>query len=329
MMTAPQPILVVGAYGYRNAGDEAILAGLLRGLGDSRVTVVSRSPAETAALHGVEAVGLAGAPGALLRHRSVLIGGGGLFGRDMGRIGRLLPLFGLLANAMGRTVVVEGVGVDPDMGRIHRLLVRRLLHRAEHVSVRDRTSARILDGWGVAADVADDLSAQVAPAAARVGRALLRTAGVDGRRPVIGLCLTAVNGEAAPGLDDAILTLMRRHPEREFCFIPMSQHPHVERHNDLLLARRLQASWPALRIVEGTHHPSELLSLFGALGAVVGMRYHSLLFAERMGVPLVPVSYAAKCDAWLGERGLRSVPPTGVAVARALARSLAQLSQAS
>ena len=47
---------MVGAYGYRNVGDEAILAGLLTTLGGRRVTVVSRSPAETSALHGVPAI---------------------------------------------------------------------------------------------------------------------------------------------------------------------------------------------------------------------------------------------------------------------------------
>ena len=48
------PVLVVGAYGYGNVGDEAILSGLLARLGGHAVTVVSRSPTETSALHGVQ-----------------------------------------------------------------------------------------------------------------------------------------------------------------------------------------------------------------------------------------------------------------------------------
>ncbi len=52
----PDPVLVVGGYGYRNVGDEAILASLLRALEGRRVTVVSRLPAETTAMHGVRAV---------------------------------------------------------------------------------------------------------------------------------------------------------------------------------------------------------------------------------------------------------------------------------
>ncbi len=328
-MISPQPILVVGAYGYRNAGDEAILAGLLHTLAGRRVTVVSRSPAETEALHGVSAIGLASAVGALRRHRSVLIGGGGLFGRDMGRIGRLLPLYGLLAVALGRTIRIEGVGIDPDLTGVHRLLLRRLFRAAAAVTVRDQASAAVVREWGIEVAVADDLSAHMPAAPADIGRGLLSAAGVDDKRRVVGLCLTAVNGAMTPRVSAAVLELMKRHPELEFCFIPMSQHPYLERHNDLVLARRLQESWPPLKIVQGAHHPSSLLSLFGSLDAVVGMRYHSLLFAERAGVPLVPLSYAAKSDAWLAERRLRAVAPTAASLSRAIARILPARSQAS
>jgi polysaccharide pyruvyl transferase WcaK-like protein len=325
----PHSTLVVGAYGYRNTGDEAILAGLLTTLAGQRVTVVSRSPAETSALHDVAAIGPHGAISALRHHRTVLIGGGGLFGRDLGHIGRSLPLYGLLAKALGRTLVIHGVGVDAGMTGPNRSLVRRLLLAADQVTVRDEASARLLREWGIAPLVAEDLSAQMPSASARIGRSLLRAAGVDERRPVIGLCLTAVNDALAPTVAAAAADLMLREPERQFCFIPMSQHPFVDRHNDLVLARSLLAISPQLKIVEGAHHPAAVLSLFGTLDAVVAMRYHAYLFAERAGIPLVPIAYADKCLAWLDERGLRAVKPTGRALSRALATSLPARSKAS
>lgn len=323
------PILVVGGYGYRNAGDEAILAGLLTTLGGMRVTVVSRSPAETTAMHGVPAIPMTGALRALGHHRTVLIGGGGLFGRDMGRIGRLLPLFGLLARALGRRVVVDGVGVDAGMTSLHRFLVGRLLRAADSVTVRDEASARVLRAWGIAPMVAEDLSTRMAPAPARAGRDLLRAAGVDARRPVVGLCLTAVNPALAEAVIGAVTELVERRPELQFCLVPMSQHPFVEHHNDLLLARSLQARNPRLRIVEGSHHPAALLSLFGALDAVVAMRYHAYLFAERAGVPLIPIAYADKSLAWLAERGHPAVEPSGEALSHALGTWLPVRSKAS
>jgi len=328
-MTLPDPILVVGAYGYRNVGDEAILAGLLTTVAGRRVTVVSRSPAETSALHGVDAIPIQRALHALRAHRTVLIGGGGLFGSDIGRIGRALPAFGILARSLGRTVRVEGVGVDPAIGGAQRRLVRRLLRDADAVTVRDDASARLIDSWGIDARVAGDFSALMPEVASRIGRDLLRAAGVDQRRPVIGLCLTSVNASVTPAMTSAIVALIRRHPELQFCFIPMSQHPFVDDHNDLILAGSLQARCPELKVLPGAHHPAAVLSVFSALTAVVAMRYHGLLFAERAGIPLIPVSYADKCLAWLSERGMRPVEPSLRALSRALAAALPARSKAS
>lgn len=317
-MTMPGPVLVIGGYGYRNVGDEAILAGLLTTLGGQRVTVVSRAPAETTAMHGVPAVGVGEALGALRRHRTLLVGGGGLFGRDMGRMGRLLPAFGLLARALGLRLVVDGVGVDADMRGPNRALVRALLRAAGSVTVRDEASARVLREWEIEAVVADDLSARMAPASSRIGRSLLRASGVDERKPVVGLCLTAVDERIGRAAAAAVTDLAARYPDLQLCFIPMSQHPFVGTHNDLLLARSLQAAVPRLRIVEGTHHPATILSLFGMLDAVVAMRYHAYLFADRASVPLIPITYADKCASWLAERGMHPVEPTGDALARAM-----------
>jgi polysaccharide pyruvyl transferase WcaK-like protein len=328
-MTLAEPILVVGAYGYRNVGDEAILAGLLNALAGRQVTVVSRSPADTSALHGVAAIGVLSAIPALRRHRSVLIGGGGLFGRDMGRIGRLLPLFSLLAAGFGRAIVVDGVGVEVGMSAASRFLVRRLLRVARQVTVRDQVSARLVREWGIEPLLERDLSTRMPAVSARIGRSLLRAAGVDPRRPVIGLCLTAVNHQLTPVVVAGVIDLMRRQHDVQFCFIPMSQHPYREAHNDAILARSLQATWPQMKIVEGMHHPASVLSLFGALDGVVAMRYHSLLFAERAGIPFVPIVYSAKCQAWLDERALRSVEPDGASLSEALAATLPARSKAS
>lgn len=317
-LSVPEPILVVGGYGYRNAGDEAILSGLLTSLAGRRVTVVSRSPAETEALHGVPAVGIGGAVEALRRHRTLLIGGGGLFGTDMGRLGRLLPAYGIVASAIGRTVMVEGVDIDDAMPGVTRALVRGLLSRAAHVTVRDSASATTLEAWGVNADVEPDLSARMVSAPASVGLGLLRDAGIEPDRPVVGLALTAVNDRMAGRAMAAVAAAMERHPGLQFCFIPMSQHPFVSRQNDLLLARRLRRMRPELRILGGNHHPGAILAVFGALDAAVCMRYHSLLFAHRSGVPIIPIPYADKCRRWLAAHHLASTHPTATAIVDAL-----------
>ena len=304
----PEPILVVGAYGYGNVGDESILAGLLTRLGERRVTVVSRDPEATRRLHGVDAIGIWGAAVAVPRHRSVIIGGGGLFGRDMGAIGRLLPAFGLGATAIGLPVLIEGIDVDTALVPSARLLVPALMRRAEHVSVRDRRSVALLRAWGVHADLAPDLSAWMAPARMLDGRALLRSAGVDTGRPVVGLALTGIVPSLADEAVTAVARAMDALPDVQFVFVPMSRHPRVATHDDLVLAHRLQHLQPRLRIVEELGHPALALAAFSQLSAVVAMRYHAMLFAERARVPFVAFAYAEKAERWLQARGRSATP---------------------
>ena len=302
-----RPVLVVGGYGYGNVGDEAILAGLLARLGDKRVTVVSRDPEGTRRLHGVDAIGIGGAAGALRRHRAVIIGGGGLFGRDMGAIGRLLPAFGLMAAALGREVLVEGVDLDARLSPSARLLVPALMRRAAHVSVRDSGSIRVLRDWGVSADLAPDLSSWMP--GHRWGRP--RAASRRGHRYVAaGHGAGADRGAAGRWRGCAHRRRWRdgRHAGGAVR-VHADEPPSVGgRPRRPRACRRLRAMRPRLAVVGEAAHPSVVLAAFTQLTAVVAMRYHAMLFAERAGVPLVPIAYAEKTARWLAERGRSPVP---------------------
>jgi polysaccharide pyruvyl transferase WcaK-like protein len=317
-------VLMVGAYGYGNVGDEAILSGLLNRLAGHSVTVVSRSPGETAGAHGVRSIGIEQAVLALRSHHTVVIGGGGVFGRDMGRIGRLLPAFGLLALALGKTVIIEGVDVGERLTGVTRATLPRLLRAAASVSVRDRASVAAVARLGAHASLEPDLSAWMAPRDARAGRRLLQRAGLDVRRPIVGMALTAVNTQLADDVVEAAVGAMAAMPEVQFCFVPMSRHPWVPAHDDRVLASRLAAMRPELAVLDGPLPPEEVLSAIGHLSAMVAMRYHAMLFAYRASVPLVPITYAEKTDRWVGEHDLEPVLPQAGALAQAIRAALAR-----
>lgn len=308
----PGPILVLGGYGYGNVGDEAMLAGLLAALGSRPVTVASRRPTVTAAQHRVRAIGLSRVPLALLRHRTLIIGGGGLFGRDMGFLGRGLPLVGLVARALGRQVAIVGIGVDKGTPRVVRPLLSALGRVAAVVVVRDQASVAALADLGVRAQVALDLSSRVVAAPAEDAWNALERAGVVRGPRLIGLALTAVNAALASRVEADIGGWLEASPNAEFVFIPTSFHPYVPAHNDLVLGRRLAAAHPRLRLLSGVDDPAVLLAIFGTLDAVIAMRYHALLFATRAAVPVVPLAYAPKVTAWCAEQGLSTMEPEAV-----------------
>jgi polysaccharide pyruvyl transferase WcaK-like protein len=236
----------------------------------------------------------------------------------------MLPAFGLMAAAAGRTVVLHGVGIDRGLPAITAAALRRLARRAAQVTVRDAESAAILRAWGVEASLVPDLSVALAPGKPATAVALLRAARVDPRRQIVGLSLTAVNAGLTTAVLEAVSSTMEALPEVQFAFVPMSQHPFAARHNDRLLARRLQARQPRLRIVEGWSHPADVLAVFGQLDVVVGMRFHSLLFANRMEIPAVPIAYADKVVAWLAAHGEVPTQPTAAALLGRIRPALAR-----
>lgn len=318
--------LVVGGYGYGNLGAEAILAGLLTSIDRNRVTVVSRDPRETSRLHGVRAIPLARAPVAAASHKSLLIGGGGLFGRDMSRIGRLLPIAGELGGRLGRRVRIRGLGLDRQMPPLQAKFVGRLLRVADEVTVRDRESVEVARELGVAAELAPDLSTLLAPAGpAEAIRALAGT-GADPSRPVVILTLTAIDPVLAGKVERAIAQVVAARPDLAFVALPMSRDSSVPSHDDRVLASRLIRRVPPIRLL-AVDDPALALAVIGLSAAVVAMRYHSLLFADRMGVPIVAVPYAEKCRHWLVERRQVPVTPDAEGIGSGLTRALRGIAQ--
>jgi polysaccharide pyruvyl transferase WcaK-like protein len=126
---------------------------------------------------------------------------------------------------------------------------------------------------------------------------------------VVGLALTALDPALGARLEPAIEGLVSAMPDVDFCLLPLSRHPYVAAHNDAVFARALQARSPRLRILPPLDDPSRVLAIFDGLSAAVCVRYHSLLFAERAGIPIVALPYAEKCRHWLAERSIEPAEP--------------------
>jgi polysaccharide pyruvyl transferase WcaK-like protein len=316
--------LIVAASGTGNAGDEAMLAGLLNIIGgEAEVTVTSRDPGLTKRLHAVRAVGLRHAAKALSEASTVVIGGGALFSKDMGTAGRLIPAFGLAALALGKRVALCGVSLDAEPPGPNRLLLRALARRAKLVVVRDAASAAILERWRVrGVKVAPDLSRWAAAATPSTGSARLLGAGLDLSRPIVGLCLNAVNPRWDVFLKRDIPELLASLPGVQFCFVPMSRHPRVKRHDDEALGQWLRRRAPGIAVLEAPADPATAIALFAHFSAAVCMRYHSLEFADRARIPVIGVPYALKCAVWTEERGMAVARPGDGSLLRLVLQAL-------
>src|SRR5262245_36030058 len=204
-------VVLAGYYGFGNTGDEAILASILAGL-RRRVpgtvfVVVSGDPEATKRQHGVDAVFWKDVPAisaSIGRSDVVLVGGGGLFqdywGLDTKTL--LTPRHGEIAFYAGTVVLAAlarkpallyGLGFGPLASPEARRYARAVAEAAVHISVRDEASRDLLRAAGVpearitvSADPAFALEpAENAPDLAE----LCRAAGVEPRRPILGVAL--------------------------------------------------------------------------------------------------------------------------------------------
>ncbi|MGC4895389.1 polysaccharide pyruvyl transferase family protein [Micromonospora sp. DT31] len=295
---------VLGSYGGRNLGDEAILTGLLDDLRrhepNARIIVFSRNPAHTALAHpDVEAVpweGVSRVDSSQVLHQLdllVLGGGGILYDKEARRYLRVVRV----AQERGLPLLTYAVGVGPLTDPLDTGMVRETLAQAVEVTVRDQESRMVLEEAGllnpitVTGDPAFLLTPEEFPAQ------WLRDEGVPSGARLVGLSVREP-GRAAERLDvDGYHRLLAQigdflvhRIDADVLFVPMERDD--IRHSHGVLSHMIAADRG--RILHGDYRPAQILGLMRHFDLAVGMRLHFLIFAAMMGTPFLPLPYAGK-----------------------------------
>ncbi|MBQ1711893.1 MAG: polysaccharide pyruvyl transferase family protein, partial [Firmicutes bacterium] len=151
-------VLICGAYGLGNSGDEAILEAVLSQIRDADstvpVTVISRDPRRTADLHKVRAVwsfNVFGLIRAFRRSGLFLSGGGSLIQDVTSRRSLLYYLATIrLAKRFGCSVVMYGCGIGPVEKSSDRKLAAKVINKcADCITLRDSRAQKELEALGV------------------------------------------------------------------------------------------------------------------------------------------------------------------------------------
>ena len=281
-------VLVSGYLGFGNLGDEAIFAGLARGLAarGHEVTALSADPAATRDQHGVAARHrLLGLPWALGASDALVSGGGGLL-QDATSHRSLRYYLGVIraARATGARVAVFAQSIGPLSPRGRGAVGRALAGLP--IAVRDEPSRRLLTDLGLeAALVADTALALPMPPVRRIGGVLLvPRADVPGARAA----LVAVARDAlAAGVSVGVLPLQRGADEADA---------------DAIVAA---APGARRRVADG---PGSALARCAEVDTVASVRLHGLILALRAGRGHVGVGYDPKVAGFAEQSGAAVVP---------------------
>jgi polysaccharide pyruvyl transferase CsaB len=295
---------VLGSYGGRNVGDEAILTALLdrirAGRPDVHVVVFSRNPEHSRGAHpGVEVVGWEGVCreriSEHLRRLNVLVLGGGgiLYNTEARRYLRLVRT----ALDDGVPVFTYAVGAGPLTDEADCAWVRATLGDAAEVTVRDEESKLVLEEAGLTRPVSVTADPALLLRPGDGGGALLRAEAVPTGLPLVGMSVREP-GRAAEHLDEegyhqllaSVGDFLVHRLDAHVVFVPMERDD--IRHAHAVVSHMADAD--RCTVLRGSYRPQEVLDMVKQLDLAIGMRLHFLIFAALAGIPLLPLPYAGK-----------------------------------
>jgi len=299
-------VIISGAYGLGNTGDEAILLAVIREMSEidplMPVTVLSRKPRETAALCGADAIHSFNFPKILplMKKSALFISGGGSLIQDVtSRKSLWYYLFTLYAaKKLGCKTQLYGCGIGPVNFPRDIKLVREILGKyADAITLRDSRSRDELDRFGVTKPtviLSADPGITTRPADTAAVDAVMLENGIEPNGDYLYLTLRTSRG-VLPKPEAFAEAAIRLYNTRGLTplFLPISAGEDGAAAD--IAADLLKDKIPVRRFSKPL--PPELAA--GALSrakAMISMRLHGLVFAAIQGVPAIGVKYTSRAN---------------------------------
>ena len=301
-------VLICGAYGMGNAGDEAILDALV---GEMRsidplmpLTVLSRDPEGACSRLDVEAVHTFNVPKvmSIMKRRTLYINGGGSLIQDVtSRRSLWYYLFTLrAAKARGCRVMMYGCGIGPVTREGGVESAKKTLNSCvDVITLREPDSIEELARFGVDKPeiiLAADPALTLLPASRAEVDSALASAGADPAGRYAGFALRLWPGFApkAQAIAECAGYLYEKHGLTPL-FIPIN---HKSDSDAAEAVAKLLGDVPHT-LLPGPLPSGLAIGILGRMEVVVSMRLHGLIFAAGQGTPVVGVSYDPKVTAFL------------------------------
>ena len=300
-------VLICGAYGFGNTGDDAILQAII---GEMRridphmpLTVLSRRPKDTQRTFGVNACHRFGvhAIRRVLRRSQLFISGGGSLMQDVTSRLSLWYYLGTIrmAHGCGCKVQMYGCGIGPIIYDRDRKLAAHIINTCvDKITLREPDSRETLKDFGVTDPeviLASDPALTLPPASRSRIDSILRAHDMELDGKYIGFVL-----RKWPGVEEKATVFAAG---AVYAYLKYGLTP-------VFLSINFRADGEASQMV--TEHLSipfhmideqmssgEVIGVLSRMTTVVSMRLHGLIFAAGQGVPLIGVAYDPKVTAFL------------------------------
>lgn len=304
-------VLICGAYGKHNAGDDAILRAIvhqMKGIDpDLPVYALSRHPKETKLCYRIGACHTFNLFKylSIMRRTKLYLSGGGTLIQNVTSSRSLMYYLSNMerAHAAGNHVMMYGCGIGPVKGSFSRRLTARTISRcADTIALRDQDSVDELRRMGVDREdihLTADPALLLSPVQPEHAEIILRSYGLDPKKDYLML-----SPRPWPGIKDHMkdFAAVADYAYREHGLIPVLFALEPERDTPTTEQLAGMIHCPCLQIA-ATGDADRVLTLIANMKAVISMRLHALIFAASQGVPLVGVVYDPKVSGFLEYMG--------------------------
>lgn len=287
MTQQSEKILITGYFGNSNFGDELILSLKLEELESQPVdiTVVSSDPRETSKEFNVKSIQKFN-PFSIIAETMktdiLLFPGGGIFQDETSFLSLCYYIFHIILAKMFFTKVkLEKISVGPITKKFSPFLLKVGLKNCD-ISVRDRQSIRILKAAG--------LTQKIKLEKDRLYDLKFPERKVLPEKFVLGIQLRNwVNiDRIIPALSRLLNELIPKYKNLELIFLEFQE-------TDKKILTELINDIQNKDNIQYYSSIDEILKVYPSLDFLIGMRFHSILLADILNVPVFGISYAPKC----------------------------------
>lgn len=307
-------VVICGAYGHGNAGDDAILRSIIRSVRKLDetipVTVLAKNTESVKKKYRTDSIYTLNVPQVLLalrKSRLYINGGGTLIQNATSQRSLRYYLFTLqAAKLLGNKVDMYGCGIGPVTGKNHVKKAARVLDRCvDRITLREADSLEKLREYGVTKPMqtlSSDPALALHPASEVDALSYLRRHRLNPEGKYLCFILRTWYGFSEKA--EAIAQCAQR-AYREHGLTPVFLSL-----NNLYDGRAAQQVIPHLScpwvLLDDGAEPELLIAVLSYMQAVVSMRLHGLILSSMSGLPLVGVSYDPKIGYFLNYLGTGS-----------------------
>ncbi len=304
-------VIICGAYGMGNAGDDAILEAIV---GEMRkidpfmpITALSRKPRETRLKYSIDCVHMFDIPAfyrVVKGTKLYLSGGGSLIQNVTSRRSLWYYLYTIsAAKRMKNAVMMYGCGMGPIVDNRDEKLIRRVLNNdVDVITLREKFSLSELERMGVTGPelIVSSDPALTLPASQedRISEELMKN-GLRSEGEYVCFSVRSWSGfadkaKAFAEAADYVSEKLGLTP----VFLLIN---HMEDGTATDTVRALMKKEAA--VISDAMDSALTIGILSRMRAVVSMRLHGLIFASSQGIPIVGVSYDPKVTAFLDSVG--------------------------